>query len=266
MPLMPVRPSISIHAVPGSHTRIASPKTGVPFFVVLAGVFLAGLILPQVVLAKHYYPAKGGTNHKHRHTTHGHQVVYKTEYLHYGPPVRNFTTVVIDAGHGGIDPGGIPGQRIPEKPYTLDVAFRLRAILRTAGFQTVMTRTNDTFIPLPERVRIANAQHNAIFVSIHFNSSIISTGHGIETYYYAPNAEPLAARIQAQVMRINPGTENRGVKSRGYFVLRKTSIPSVLVEGGFLTNPDEARLILQPAYRQRLAQMIAQAIIEQRGS
>ena len=186
--------------------------------------------------------------------------------VHYGPPVRNFTTVVIDAGHGGHDNGGIFGQRIPEKPYTLDVAIRLRAILRQAGFVTVMTRSNDTFIPLQERVRIANAQHSAIFVSIHFNSSIIPTGHGIETYYYAPNAQPLAARIQARVMRANPGTENRGVKSRGYFVLRRTSIPSVLVEGGFLTNGDEARLIQQSSFRQRLAQMIAQAIIEQRGS
>jgi len=186
--------------------------------------------------------------------------------VHYWPPVRNFTTVVIDAGHGGHDSGGVFGQKIPEKPYTLDVAIRLRTILRKAGFQTVMTRSNDTFIPLPERVRIANAQQNAIFVSIHFNSSYIPTGHGFETYYYAPNAQPLAARIQSRIMRVLPTTENRGVKSRGYFVLRKTSIPSVLVEGGFLTNYEEARMIQQPGFRQRLAQMIAQAIIEQKGS
>jgi len=174
--------------------------------------------------------------------------------------------VVVDAGHGGQDNGGIFGQRIPEKPYTLDLAFRLRAILRADGFNVVMTRVYDTFIPLPERVRIANAQHNAVFVSIHFNSSIIPTGHGFETYYYAPNAGQLAARIQSHLMRVLPVTENRGVKFRGYYVLRKTAIPSVLAECGFLTNADEARLIQQPGFRQRLAQVIAQAIVEQRGS
>lgn len=193
-------------------------------------------------------------------------VVRRKMRVHYWPPVRNFTTVVIDAGHGGHDPGGILGQKIPEKPYTLDVAFRLRAILRKAGFQTVMTRSDDSFISLPERVRIANARHNAIFVSVHFNSSIRSSGHGFETYYYAPNTQPLAARIQARLMRTLPRTENRGVKYRGYYVLRKTSIPSVLAECGFLTNPDEARMVLQPRFRQRLAEVIAQAIIEQQGS
>jgi N-acetylmuramoyl-L-alanine amidase len=246
-----------------------------PVFAAILGIMLGFLIMPQPAFAKTHHKSKTKTVHKSRTRTvrtirqHNHgrvEVVRKTVVVRYLPPVRNFTTVVIDAGHGGHDNGGIFGQRIPEKPYTLDTAIRLRAILRKAGFQTVMTRTNDTFIPLPERVRIANAQHNAIFVSIHFNSSIIPTGHGIETYYYAPNAQPLAARIQARVMRANPGTENRGVKTRGYFVLRKTSIPSVLVEGGFLTNGPEAGLIQQSSFRQHLAQMIAQAIIEQRGS
>ena len=251
--------------------QIAFSKKRSPVFAAILGIILAILIIPQPAFAKTHHKSKSRTKTKTVRTIRQHhhgriEVVRKTVLVRYLPPVRNFTTVVIDAGHGGQDNGGIFGQRVPEKPYTLDTAIRLRAILRKAGFQTVMTRTNDTFIPLPERVRIANAQHNAIFVSIHFNSSIIPTGHGIETYYYAPNAEPLAARIQARVMRVNPGTENRGVKTRGYFVLRKTSIPSVLVEGGFLTNGAEAGLIQQPSYRQRLAQMIAQAIIEQRGS
>ncbi len=189
-------------------------------------------------------------------------------YLYVAPPravpaPRNFTTVVIDAGHGGIDPGGIPGQRYPEKPYTLDTALRLRAILERDGLRVVMTRSNDTFIPLPERVRIADAQHNAIFVSIHFNSSPTSSGYGLETYYYATNARPLAARIQGAILRNLP-TLDRGIKSRGFYVLRKPSIPAVLVEGGFLTNPDDARKILNPAFRQKLAQSIAQAIVVQR--
>jgi N-acetylmuramoyl-L-alanine amidase len=182
------------------------------------------------------------------------------------PPARNFTTVVVDAGHGGYDRGGIFGQKIPEKPYTLEVAKRLSVYLRKAGFRVVMTRSDDTFIPLPERTRISNVQHNAIFVSIHFNSAVFTGGHGFETYYYAPTAQPLAARIQRRLVQLNPATENRGVKFRGYYVLRNNNLPAVLAECGFLTNPWEARIVTQRSFLDRLARAIAQAIIEQRNS
>lgn len=241
------------------HTAAQFPKAGTRFVIALIGVICVGFAFPSSAFAKHKKTAHQPASAKHL------KVSQKTAHRKNLPPVRNFTTVVIDAGHGGRDNGGIFGQKIPEKPYTLDVARRLAPLLRAAGFRVVMTRTDDTFIPLPERVRIANAQHNAVFVSIHFNSAIF-TGHGFETYYYASNAQPLAARIQSRLMRILPATENRGVKFRGYCVLRKTCIPSVLAECGFLTNPDEARMILQSKFRQRLAQAIAQAIIAQRDS
>ena len=75
-------------------------------------------------------------------------------------------TVVIDAGHGGHDRGGSPGQRIPEKPYALDIARRLNSALRARGFRTVMTRRDDTFVPLPQRAAIANALASKAIVSI----------------------------------------------------------------------------------------------------
>jgi len=170
-----------------------------------------------------------------------------------------FDTVVIDAGHGGRDRGGIPGQRVGEKDLTLDVALRLRNILQTDGLHTVMTRADDTFIPLPQRSAIANAQRDALFVSIHFNSALRSGADGIETYYYNPKAAGVAARVQAGLMHVESG-ENRGVKRRGYYVLRKTRIPAVLAECGFLTNRSEAALCLQSAHRQELASAIAKAI------
>jgi len=173
-----------------------------------------------------------------------------------------FSTVVIDAGHGGHDPGGIPGQRVQEKTVALDVARRLRTCLQEAGLRTVMTRSNDTFIPLPRRVVIANAQRNAVFVSIHFNSSTRAGAHGYETYYYRSSAASLAARIQSQITQILPD-DNRHLKRRGYYVLRKTAIPAVLVECGFLTNRDEARLALSANYREKLARTIGRAVIEQ---
>ena len=173
---------------------------------------------------------------------------------------RSFSTVVIDAGHGGFDRGGIPRQRVAEKPMTLDVAQRLEKRLRQAGYRVVMTRDSDVFIPLGERVRIANRYRDAIFVSIHFNSATREGANGIETYYYSSNSAKLAANIHRHVVS-GTTTENRGIRRRGYFVLRRTSIPAVLVECGFLTNPAEARFALDSTYRQRLADRIADGIM-----
>lgn len=173
--------------------------------------------------------------------------------------LTRFTTVVIDAGHGGFDRGGIPGQRIPEKIMTLDVSQRLKTILENAGYKVIMTRNSDVFVPLPTRVAIANAYHNAVFICVHFNSATRSGANGIETYFYSSESAPLAASIHAAVVGSAP-SENRGVRRRGYFVLRRTSIPAVLVECGFLTNPTEAQYAQSAAYRQKLAENIARGI------
>lgn len=172
-----------------------------------------------------------------------------------------FTTVVIDPGHGGHDRGGIPGQRIPEKVLALDVAKRVERLLRSAGYRTVMTRRSDVFISLAERVRIANAQRDAIFVSIHFNSASNRDATGIETYYYNSAGGRLAYNIQGNLIRACK-TDNRGVKRRGFYVIRHTRIPAVLVECGFLTNGREGRRCLSSSYRQTLATQIARGILD----
>jgi len=170
-----------------------------------------------------------------------------------------YNTVVIDAGHGGFDRGGIPSQRVPEKMMTLDVALKLKPILEKAGYRVVMTRSTDVFVPLGSRVAIANSYPNAIFVCIHFNSASRSGANGIETYFYSTESAPLAASIHSAVVGGAP-SENRGVRRRGYFVLRRTTVPAVLVECGFLTNPGEAQAALTNSYRQQLAQEIARGI------
>jgi N-acetylmuramoyl-L-alanine amidase len=175
-----------------------------------------------------------------------------------------FTTVVIDPGHGGIDHGGIPGQRVWEKIMTLDTAWRLEKRLRAAGFRTIMTRRNDTFVSLPKRVAIANAQRDAIFISIHYNAAPRAAAEGFETYYYTRQSARLAAACYSRIIQAWPGSR-RGVRVRGFFVIRRTVIPSVLVEPGFLTNPREAALISRPAVRQRIADLLADAIISKRG-
>jgi len=168
-------------------------------------------------------------------------------------------TVVVDAGHGGHDRGGIPGQSVAEKNMTLDVAQRLRNVLAASGYRVVMTRDSDVFVPLPTRVAIANSYRNAIFVCIHFNATKRAGASGIETYFYSRDSLPLASAVHYYVTGGAP-SGNRGVRRRGYYVLRKTSIPAVLVECGFLTNPTEAAYAQSTSYRQKLAEEIAAGV------
>jgi len=180
-------------------------------------------------------------------------------------PLRaaSFSTVVIDAGHGGFDRGGIPSNIIPEKGVALDVARRLRAYLSKAGFRTVMTRSSDTFVTLGKRVAVANSQKRAVFVSVHFNSAPRRGANGIETFYGSARAKELARLIQRNAAKTTSG-ENRGIKKANYYVLRNSRLPAVLIECGFLTNPQDARRAASSDYRDRLARQIARAISEYR--
>jgi N-acetylmuramoyl-L-alanine amidase len=177
----------------------------------------------------------------------------------------SFSTVVIDAGHGGFDRGGIRSNIIPEKGVALDVARRLRKYLEDAGFRTVMTRSSDTFVTLDQRVGRANRQRRAIFVSIHFNAARRRGANGIETFYASARARKLAGLIQRYAMKTTSG-ENRGIKRARFYVLRRSRIPAVLIECGFLTNPQDARRASRPAWRDQLARQIARAIIRYRRS
>ena len=176
-----------------------------------------------------------------------------------GQSASSSTAVVIDAGHGGFDRGGIPGQRIPEKEMTLDVAQRLKTLLAASGYRVIMTRDSDVFVPLPTRVAIANSYGNAIFVCIHFNSAKRMGAGGIETYFYSRESLPLASAIHYYVAGGAPSS-NRGVRRRGFYVLRKTTVPAVLVECGFLTNPAEGEYVQTASYRQKLAEEIAAGV------
>jgi N-acetylmuramoyl-L-alanine amidase len=176
---------------------------------------------------------------------------------------KTFSTVVVDAGHGGKDSGAYRRSGPPEKIVTLDVAQRLNRKLRESQLKTVMTRSSDVFIPLDERVAIENAQKNAIFVSIHFNDSRRRGIHGFETYYHSGASFDLANRIQEKLMTI-PHSANRGVHTANFRVLRLATCPSVLVECGFLSNRAEGSQARDWEYRELLADRIAEAIVEQR--
>jgi N-acetylmuramoyl-L-alanine amidase len=171
--------------------------------------------------------------------------------------------VVIDPGHGGHDRGGMPGQRLAEKGFTLDTAKRLARVLGNGtGIKVVLTRDDDTFVSLKERTNIANqyAGSDAIFVSIHFNAGRREGAYGIETYYNNQRGYRLAASVHPRVIRAMASID-RGIRHRGYWVLRKNRLPAILVECGFLTNPAEAARISDSQSRERLARAIADAIV-----
>ena len=176
---------------------------------------------------------------------------------------RTFSTVVVDAGHGGRDSGAVRRYGPPEKIVALDVAQRIDKKLRESQIKTVMTRTGDVFIPLDTRVAIENSQKNAIFVSIHFNDSRRRGIHGFETYYHSPAAYDLAQRIQSKLLTL-PNAVNRGVHVANFRVLRNAVYPAVLVECGFLSNRFEGGSARNSDHRDDLADKIAEAIVEMR--
>ncbi len=171
-----------------------------------------------------------------------------------------FRTVVIDPGHGGRDLGAADSY-VYEKHINLDVARRLERGLKEAGFKTVMTRTKDEFIALSERSARANRYRNAIFISIHFNSSYRTAALGIETFYRSSSSEKFARFVQTELIK-NIGATDRGVKTANFSVLRRTKHPSILVEGGFVSNKEERSAMMDPQYRQVVADSIARGILQ----
>jgi len=177
-------------------------------------------------------------------------------------PLRAFINVVVDAGHGGHDRGGIPGQRIAEKTMALDVALRLETLLKADNFGVVMTRDDDTFIPLLERPEISNQTPDAIFVSIHFDAFQASHAEGVTTIFWTGEGRDLAGAVHRQILAHLHPDVNRGIMRRPLAVLRHNRWPAILVEGGYLTSPVDAAKILTPEYRQSLAAAIADGILD----
>lgn len=176
--------------------------------------------------------------------------------------VGRFHTVVVDAGHGGIDRGarGVDGSSV-EKQFALDTAKRIQRGLQSRGYRVIMTRTSDVFIPLPTRAQISNRQYGAVFVSIHYNHSPRRGASGVETYHFNQRSYPLARNIQTEIVRVAP-TPDRGVKRARFHVLRNNNRPAALVELGFLSNPAELRLVKSASYRQKLADAVVRGIVK----
>lgn len=170
----------------------------------------------------------------------------------------NFRTVIIDPGHGGHDKGGQWG-RVYEKHLALDTSVRLESHLKKKGFNTVMTRRSDYFVSLPGRMSIANKHKNAIFISIHYNYTWKQHVSGIETFYHSQQSKKLAQDVHRGVIsRVK--VVDRGVKYARYYVIRNCSIPSILVEGGFVSNSNERNRMKTAWFRDAIARGIADGV------
>ena len=178
-------------------------------------------------------------------------------------PTGFFDTVVIDAGHGGHDPGARPVRGQHEKHLALDTSRQIASILRKSGLKVIETRTGDYFVPLDKRTAISNRTRNAVFVSIHYNWARRSKAAGVETFFCGARSSRLAANIQKEILRPY-GAKDRGIKFRQLYVLKNNKRPAVLVELGFLSNPSENNKVQSASMRQRLATAVARGILAER--
>ena len=215
-----------------------------------------------------------------------------------------FKTIVIDAGHGGKDPGAVGYRGTKEKDIALDVAKRLeKKISKNMDVKVVMTRDEDVFLRLSERTKIANENNGSLFISIHTNAAEDRRASGFETFLIGLNKNEYAAKVAARENAVlelegKSGQEltgedliqatiaqaafasssetfadmvqkeikkrvqsrDRGVKQAGFVVLARASMPNVLVELGFISNPAEEKKLRSPQYRDQLATAIYRAV------
>ncbi len=172
-------------------------------------------------------------------------------------------TVVLDPGHGGVDPGASGRQGTLEKEVNLDVSLRLKNLLEEAGAHVVMTRMDDTFISLYERPFLANYIFADLFVSVHTNNHQNYQVQGVEVYYYQSRADSkaLAKNVLDELIR-NTQFNNLGVKYNDFVVIREAQMPGILVEMGFLSNFQEETTIRTPEFREKAATGIFQGIMD----
>jgi N-acetylmuramoyl-L-alanine amidase len=204
---------------------------------------------------------------------------------HRVPNVGKVQTVVLDPGHGGYDRGQVSRVGV-EKDFALDVARKLRPLLQAKGLRVIMTREGDYFVPLEVRAQIANKARDAIFVSIHFNASGDDpNATGFEIFSFTPRGAPSTSdsAVAPSARSMQPGGAvdsqsmalsaciyhsmighlpefDRGIKRARFAVLRQTRVPAVLIEGGFLTQRGDSKLIATKEWRAKLAHAIGVGI------
>ncbi len=168
--------------------------------------------------------------------------------------------IVIDPGHGGSDYGAIR-EGINEKDITLDVSRRVASILKSKGYKVALTRSDDKYVSLEDRVEFSENENPEIFVSIHVNSAVATEPSGIETHYYHDYSKELADVVHSHMVK-DISSKNRGLFKSKFYVINHTTVPAILVEIGFLSNAEERAELVTDSRKQKTAKAIAEGIIE----
>lgn len=163
--------------------------------------------------------------------------------------------IVIDAGHGGKDTGAVNGD-LYEKAAALKVAKLVGGALAAKGHTVLYTRSSDVFVELKDRAAFSNSNDADYFISIHCNSAENAQASGVETWHYenSTKGRALAQSVQNELAKL--GAKNRGVKAGSFYVLKYTEAPAILVELGFISNPEEKTLLFKEYYQKQLCDAI----------
>lgn len=190
-------------------------------------------------------------------------------------PMERLHRIVIDAGHGGVDGGAVSCSGKNESSFNLQIALRLNDLMHLIGYDTVMIRSTDTSVytsgqtiaqkkvsDLKQRVTIVNRTQNAVLVSIHQNTFPESQYSGAQVFYSkSSGSEELAKLLQEELVAcLNPGSSRKAKQGSGIYLLDKTTAPGVLVECGFLSNPQEEQALRTPEYQKKICCVISAAV------
>ena len=178
---------------------------------------------------------------------------------------------MLDAGHGGTDPGALGklnGKTVNEKDLTLSITYKVKAMLDSNGYKTAMTRTGDTLPSLSERPQMANDKDCALFASIHINSAEDESASGTEVYYseenngdeYGLTSQEFATNVLDGMLKYMKSND-RGIRMANWAVIRRSNMPAVLIEVGFISNEKELKLMCSDDYQNKVARGIAEGII-----
>lgn len=187
-------------------------------------------------------------------------------------PIERLNRIVIDAGHGGEDGGAISCSGKSESVFNLQIALRLNDLFHLLGYETVMIRSTDTAVytkgdtiaqkkvsDLKQRVKIVSETPHSLLISIHENTYPESKYSGAQVFYSkSAGSQELAKLLQAELIAsINPQSHREAKQGSGIYLLDKISSTGILVECGFLSNPEEEKLLCSPAYQKKLCCVIA---------
>lgn len=190
-------------------------------------------------------------------------------------PVQNRTVIIIDAGHGGIDGGATSCTGIPESHINLQISLRLNDLVQLLGFETKMIRKTDTSVytegntiaaqkvsDLKQRVKLVNETKNAVLVSVHQNTFLDSRYSGAQVFYANDDtSRELAKVMQAELIsNLNPGSKRQCKSSDGIYLMQNIQRPGVLIECGFLSNPEEEANLQTAEYQKQIASVVATCI------